>query len=133
MAHDLCLEREQHEPEHDEQQARDVERQAPEPDEREQERHRAQDPGDKVRVLELEQEPVEADGEQHERHVRVAQQVEQRLERVHPDVDHRRVGQLERLRDAVDRDLLAVGLREHLVERRGDPVHGTGRHRRARG
>ena len=77
VADDLRLEREQHEPQDDQQQPRDVERQAAEADEREDERERAQDAGDEVRVLELEQQPVDADREQHERDVRVGQQVEQ--------------------------------------------------------
>ena len=48
------------------------------------------DPGHEVRVDELEEQPVEAEREQDEGDVRVGQQVQQRLQRVHRQVDQLR-------------------------------------------
>ena len=83
MAGDRELEHEQDDPEPDQQQPGDVEGQAAEADEREDDREGAQDAGHEVGRLELEQEAVEPEREQDERDVRVGQQVQERLERVH--------------------------------------------------
>ena len=82
------LEDEQQDGQTDEDQAGHVERQAAEADEREDQRDRAEDAGHEVRALELEQQAVEAERQQDERDVRIGQQVDDRLERVH--AEHRR-------------------------------------------
>ena len=78
-----------------------------------------------VRALELEQQTVEAEREQDERDVRVGQQVDECLERVHPEVDERDAVQLEGHRLAIDLDGLPIGLGADVLERRGDAVDGT--------
>ena len=77
VAGDGELEHEQHDRQPDQQEPGDVERQAAEADEREDDRERAQDAGHEVRVLELEEQPVEAEREQDERDVRVGEQVQE--------------------------------------------------------
>ena len=62
----------------------------------------AQDAGDPVGILELEQQAVEADREQDERDIRVGQQVQERLQWVHRQVGSGRVREVERQRRAVD-------------------------------
>ena len=136
MAGHRQLEPDQDHREQDQQQARDVERQAAEADEGEDDRQSAQDAGDEVRVLELEQEPVEADREQDEGDVRVGQQMEELLERVHPQRSRGRVGDRERLWLAVHGHGPTIGEREDVGERAGDPVDRAdlerlGRRRRA--
>ena len=71
MARDGRLEDEQQDGKADEDEAGHVERQAPEPDEREDQRDRAEDAGDEVRALQLEEEPVEPERQEDERDVRV--------------------------------------------------------------
>ena len=78
MARDGQLQAEQDEPEHDQDQAADVERQAPEADERQDQRQPAEDAGDEVRVVELGQQAGRADAEQEERDRRVRQQPDER-------------------------------------------------------
>ena len=73
-------------------------------------------PGDEVRAHQLVDEAERADAEQQRRDVRVRQQVEERLERVHREVLGRRAGEVQRDRLAVDRDLAPVGKGEHVVE-----------------
>ena len=119
----------EHEAEADQQQAADVERQAAEADEGQDDRRAPQDAGHEVRVLELEEQPVEADREQDEGDVRVGQEVEEPLERVHRPARVTRAP----VRSSGDRcwpatvTVLAVGVGEDLVERRGDAVDGAGR------
>ena len=79
MAHDLRLEHEQQQAQPDEQQPGDVQGKAPEPDEREDQAERADEPRQEVRVDELDDQPEPAEHEQQERDVRVGQQVEEPL------------------------------------------------------
>ena len=83
VARDGGLEDEEDDRQADEQEPADVERQAAEADEGEDEREGAQDAGHPVGVLELEEDAVEAEREEDEGDVRIGQQVEERLERVH--------------------------------------------------
>jgi hypothetical protein len=119
------LEHEQHDRQADQQHARDVERQAAEADEREDQRDRAEDPGDEVGALQLEDQPIEADRQQDERDVRVGQQVEDRLEWVHRELDEWGVADVDPDRCRTDVDDLAIGLGPDILERRCDAVDGA--------
>ena len=103
----------------DEEQAGHVERQAAEPDEGEDQRERAEDAGHPVGVLELEVEPVEPERQEDEGDVRVGQQVQEPLERVHRDLDERGFGRRERHAPATGLDGHPVGLGEQV--RRSSP------------
>ena len=88
---------------------------------------RAQDAGHEVGVAELEQQPVEADREQDEGDVRVGEQVQERLERVHAARPAAGApSRLERHRLAVDAHGPAVGQGDRVLERVGDAVDGAG-------
>ena len=94
-----------------------------------------EDAGHEVGALELEDQPVEADRQQDERDVRVGQQVEDRLERVHRQLDERGVGDVDGDRHGTDVHDLAVGLAADVLERGRDAVDradGDGLRRRRR-
>ena len=80
------LECQQPDADQDQQQPADVERQRIRANERQHDGDRAEDSGEEVRVEQLGDDAVEADGEQHERDVRIAQQVEELLAWIHLEV-----------------------------------------------
>ncbi len=122
MARHARLEEEEHDRQPEQDHAGDVERQGPRSDEREDQREAADDARHEVRVHQFEQQAVEADREQDEGDVRVRQQVQELLERVHALFADRRAGRVEGRRRPVDRDLAPVGECEHVGDGRGDPV-----------
>ena len=134
VAGNLRLQQHQDQPQDDEEKPCHVEGQAPEADEGEEQGDRADDPGHEVRVLELEDQPVEADREQDEGDVGVREQVEERLERVHRDLHGDRVrGRQRDLPATRQRHRAAVGRREDLLDGRRDPVDCAGGDRLRRG
>ena len=84
-------------------------------------------PGHEVGVLELEQQPVEPDREQDERDVRVRQEVEDLLERVHRQLLERGAGQVEVRSTPADRDRPAVGERDDCIDVVGEAVDRANR------
>ena len=124
------LEDEQHHAQADQQQARDVERKTSETDEREDDRESPCKACDVVRVIDLEQQAVEAEREQDERDVRITQKPEQALDRAHRLLLDGRPAECEGdLSSAGEGDRATVGKCDQFV---GRPCHAVDGVRRKR-
>ncbi len=93
----------------------------------EHDRQGAQDSGHEVRVLEFEQQAVEADREQDKRDVRIRQQVQELLERVHRKFVGRRARQRQRPGLSGDLHHASVGKGKDGVNAVRDTVDRTDR------